>query len=241
MKSQAQDCLSRNDIEKIAQPIIDRYKQACVPQYRLCYNVDPTKLAEVLGFQVKYSHLTQDGSILGETASVPIWTTIMDATVDETYYFLDGKTILIEKRLLNNPRLVGCKNFTIAHELAHLILNSRCPKMHGTQFRPLCAYRKSSQNGNKISNWYEWQADTLAAALLLPRDALDEAMFVFGLGNKMKVLSRKYSQNNYENFCHMAEFLQVSRTTLAYRMEHLGLLERNYLVKEAQQRGIEYG
>lgn len=37
----------------------------------------------------------------------------------------------------------------------------------------------------------------------------------------------------------MAQFLGVSKTTLAYRMEHLGLLERNYLVKEAQQkRGV---
>lgn len=85
-------------------------------------------------------------------------------------------------------------------------------------------------------NWYEWQADALATALLLPPDALDEAMFVFGLGSKMKVLSRKYSQYKYDAFCDMAEFLQVSKTTLAFRMEQLGLLERNYLIKEAQQR-----
>ncbi len=242
MNIQTQAYLSRDDIEKIAQPIIERYKQACVPQYRLCYNVDPTKLAEVLGFQVNYSHLTQDGSILGETASMPIWTTIIDATVGETYYYLNGKTILIEKRLLNNPLLVGRKNFTIAHELAHLILNNCYPEMYGSQFRSFCSYRESIQNRNGVSNWSEWQADALAAALLLPPDALDEAMFVFCLGRKMKVLSRKYSHKNYENFCRMAEFLQVSRTTLAYRMEHLGLLERNYLIKEAhQRRGIVYG
>ena len=53
---------------------------------------------------------------------------------------------------------------------------------------------------------------------------------------KMKVLSKKYSPNNYERFCNMAEFLQVSKTTLSYRMEQLGLLERNYLLKEATQR-----
>ena len=34
----------------------------------------------------------------------------------------------------------------------------------------------------------------------------------------------------------MAEFLQVSKTALAYRLEQLGLLERNYLIQEAQQR-----
>ena len=50
----------------------------------------------------------------------------------------------------------------------------------------------------------------------------------------MKLLSRKYSQNNYERFCEMADYLQVSRTALAYRMEQLGLLERNRLIEEAQ-------
>ena len=236
MSFQGKNYLSREDIEKIAQPIVEQYKQTCVPQYRMCYNVDPVQLANVLGFQVKYLYLSQDGSILGETASVPMWTTVIDSVIGETFYYLDGKTILIEKRLLNNPRIIGRKNFTIAHELAHMILNNRYPETCEPQCRMLTVYRATGHGRKEISDWYEWQADALAAALLLPPDALDEAMFVFCLGKKMKVLSRKYSQNNYENFCQMAEFLQVSKTTLAYRMEQLGLLERNYLIKEAQQR-----
>lgn len=229
-------CLSRAGIEQIAEPIIRRYKQVHVPQYHLCYSVDPTELATLLGFQIEYLQLTRDGSILGQTASMPLWTTIIDPDVGEMFCFLDGKTILIEKRLQNSSRVVGRKNFTIAHELAHLILNNRYPEMYGSQARTFCDYRKIDQNKHKIMNWYEWQADALAAALLLPPDALDEAMFMFSLGSKVKVLSRRYSQHNYENFCRMAEFLQVSKTTLAYRMEQLGLLERNYLIKEAQQR-----
>ena len=68
---------------------------------------------------------------------------------------------------------------------------------------------------------------------LLPVDAICDAMFVFGLGEKMTVLSRKYSQHKYKCFCQMADYLQVSKTALSYRMEQLGLLERNLLVKEA--------
>ena len=67
-------------------------------------------------------------------------------------------------------------------------------------------------------------------------DAVTDAMFMFGLGEKLKVLSRKYSQYKYECFCNMADYLQVSRTALAYRMERLGLLERNLLVEEALKR-----
>lgn len=231
--------LSRTDIEQMAKPIIEEYKRIYVPEYHLCYHVDLMQLASILGFQVEYKYLSQDGSILGETASVAMWTTVIDPVAGDTYYFLDGKTILIEKRLQNNSRLVGRKNFTIAHELAHQIINRNYPGMYDTQYRTFCDYRRTADHKKRVSNWYEWQADVLAAALLLPQDALDEAMFMFGLGTKMKVLSRKYSQYKYESFCHMAEFFQVSKTALAYRMEHLGLLERNYLVEEAQQkRGV---
>lgn len=229
--------LSRKEIEQFAQPIVEQYKQHCVPQYHMCYNIDPTQLAELLGYRVEYAYLTQDGSILGQTASIPIWTTVIDATLGEIYYLLDGKTVLVEKRLLCNPLATGCKNFTITHELAHLLLNQRYPAMYEPQYRHSCFNRKAAKKS--IRNWYEWQADTLAVALLLPPDAIEEAMFMFGLGNKMKVLSRKYSQRRYENFCEMAQFLGVSKTTLAYRMEYLGLLERNYLVEEAQKkRGV---
>ena len=226
--------LSRRELEQIAQPVIEQYKQHFVPQNHLCYNVDPTQLAELLGYMVEYFYLTQDGSILGQTAVTPLWTTVIDTTLGETYYLLDGKTLLIDKRLLCNPLATGCKNFTIAHELAHLLLNQRYPTIYQPHCRHSCFNRKVVKKS--VYNWYEWQADTLAVALLLPPDAIEAAMFMFGLGSKMKVLSKKYSQNRYEQFCEMARFLGVSKTTLAYRMEQLGLLERNYLIEEARRR-----
>lgn len=226
--------LSREDLEQIAQRIIARYKQQCVAQYHMCYNVDPTELAELLGYKVEYCYLTQDGSILGQTATVPLWTTVIDTTQGETYYFLDGKTMLIDKRLLFDPRAVGRKNFTIAHEIAHLLLSQGYPSTHILRNRRFGYNREISEK--PVTDWHEWQADTLAAALLLPSDAIEAAMFMFGLGSKMKVLSRKYAQYQYERFCEMARFLGVSKTALAYRLEKLGLLERNYLIKEAWQR-----
>ena len=198
--------------------------------------MDPTELASLLGFRIEYLHLTKDGSILGQTAAVPLWATIDDPNLGEIYYYLDGKTILLEEKLQTNSRLVGRKNFTIAHELAHQIINRSNPGMYDSQYRIFCDYRRTEGNKKGVSDWYEWQADALAAALLLPADAVDEAMFLFGLGDKMKVLSRKYSRKKYDSFCEMADHLQVSKTALAYRMEQLGLLERNYLVKEAQQK-----
>lgn len=228
--------LSRDQIEQIADGVIRQYKNALVPENHLCYNVDPTELASLLGYTVDYQYLTRDGSILGKTASGRMWITVYDSDKTEMLYDLDDRTILIEKRLLFSPRNVGRKNFTIAHELAHQIINRSFPESRGEECRVFCDYRRSVQPRKVERDWHEWQADALAAALLLPKDAVTDAMFLFVLGEKMKVLSRKYSQYKYERFCDMAEFLQVSRSALAYRMEQLGLLERNRLVEEAQAR-----
>ena len=229
-------CLSREQLEQIADEVIHQYKAALVPEKHLCYNVDPTELASLLGYTVDYQYLTKDGSVLGKTASGKMWITVYDSDKTEILYELDDRTILIEKRLLFSPRNVGRKNFTIAHELAHQIINRTFTEQYGVECRVFCDYRRCVKPRKKVVDWHEWQADALAAALLLPLDAITDAMFIFGLGEKLKVLSRKYSQNNYERFCNMAEYLQVSRTALAYRMEQFGLLERNLLVEEAKKR-----
>lgn len=227
--------LSRSDIEKIAEPIIQKYKSLCVSEKYLCYRVDMLELCSILGYTVVYVNLTKDGSILGQTSSCQIWTTIQDDSMNDTLFLLDGKTILIDKRLLL-PKLIGRKNFTIAHELAHLILNQQLSDSTDTGNRVFCDYRRSIQPKKKITDWYEWQADALAAAILLPLEVIQDYMFFFGLGDKMKVLSRKYSRNKYDSFCFMAESLQVSKSALAYRMEQFGLLERNLLIKEATEK-----
>lgn len=228
--------LSRSDIEIIAERVICQYKEVCVPAQHICYTVDATQLAEVLGYKIEYVHITKDGSILGQTSTSSIWTSIYDNNMNRMCFELDGSTILIEKRLLNDLRMVGRKNFTIAHEIAHQIINRLYPEMYDTQNRIFCDYRRSTKPKKEIVDWREWQADALAAALLLPLDVLQDSMFVFGLGEKMKMLSRKYSSANFSLFCDMADYLQVSRTALSYRMEQFGLLVNNRLVIEAENR-----
>lgn len=228
--------LSREDIEKIADRIVCQYKKAYVPERHMCYMVDATELAEMLGFKIEYVHITRDGSILGQTSSGRVWTTIYDDNMNQLFFELDGSTILVDKRLLSNPRIAGRKNFTIAHEVAHQIINREHPEVYGPQNRVFCDYRRSVKPKKVEKDWHEWQADALAAAMLLPLDALQDCMFMFGLGEKLKMLSRKYSDTKYEFFCNMADYLQVSRTALSYRMEQLGLLDNNRLIIEAEAR-----
>ena len=196
----SQPYLSRNDIEQIARRVSDQYKSAAVPQKHLCYVVDPMELADVLGLQVDFQYLTRDGSVLGLTTPEEALIPVLDMDSNPVLYHLDGQTVLIEQRLNNLPRFLGRRNFTIAHEIAHQILYRLYPGAYGIQRRTLCDYRRSSKPRRQITNWTEWQADTLGAAILLPEDAVQEGMFIFGLGEHMTVLSKKTRQTNLNRF-----------------------------------------
>lgn len=228
--------LSREDLDSFAERILCDFVKTEYPKGHICYNIDPTRLAQFYGFNILYVTITRDGSILGQTSIGEMWTPIVDPDGNDVLFYLDGKTILIDRRLENDPRCYGRRNFTIAHELAHQFINRTYPEVYARRSRVISDHRRSTKLYKEINDWREWQADAMAAALLLPKEAIEEAMFFFGLGPKLKVLSKKYSEYKYERFCEMAEFLQVSKTALAYRLEQLGLLERNYLIQEAQQR-----
>lgn len=228
--------LSRSDIEHIAKRVNEKYKSVAVPQKHLFYSVDPIKLAGVLGLHVDFQRLTRDGSILGLTTPEEALIPVLEIGGNPFLYHLDGRTVLVEQRLNNLDRFRGRKNFTIAHEIAHQILYRLFPEAYGVQCRTLCDYRRSGKPHRQITDWTEWQADTLAAAILLPEEVVRDAMILYGPGEHMKVLSKKYSPNKYEAFCYMADVLEVSKTALSYRMEQLGLLERNLLCEERNRR-----
>lgn len=129
---------------------------------------------------------------------------------EECYYYLDGNTILINARLCASPKTVGRKNYTLAHEIAHQILYKAFPDAYGPARRLMCDYRRTPESRRKVTDWTEWQADALAAALLMPKDAVLDGMFLAGLGEHIGTLSKKYTPNKYDSFCRLAEALGVS-------------------------------
>ena len=75
------------------------------------------------------------------------------------------KDVVIDSALAADS-CTGCRNFTIAHEAAHHILADQFPNDYGkaVKCRGHIAYRE--RNGQP--SWEEWQANTLAAELLMP-------------------------------------------------------------------------
>lgn len=93
-------------------------------------------------------------------------------------------------------------------------------------------YYKATADTEKsriITDWEEWQANTLAAAILLPRCLIEKGMFLFGLGDKIECLNKIYYPAVYERYAALSDFLGCSKKALAIRMKQLGLLHKDYL------------
>ena len=217
--------LSRNDLEKIATCVFNGYKR--LPRFvgLQVDRVDPEILAcELCGFHVDYYHLSRDKQILGMTAFRELEVEVYNDSGQPFFHCLDGRSILIEADLKNDPAQCGRHNFTLAHETAHQILANL---FQPNKSRIICYKGRSPRYS--IHDWDEWQADNLASALLLPIELIYRALRRFGLEHGIGMLNRVYRPKEYTRFCDMAEYLGTSKQAMAIRLKRLGLLKKEHL------------
>lgn len=227
--------LKRTDIEAIGKDIYVQYRM--LPELkgsRVICNIQPDLLIEkLLGFRIEYHHLSLTGEILGITCTDDIGIEIYNDDDSEDVIYLDGKTILIEKDLCKDNSSYGRYQFTKCHEAGHLIYKQLFPQDYGCKKgeSPVPRYSMAKKEHKKggIINWEEWQADVLAASILMPVDLIEQGMFWLELGEKISLLNKIYSPIVYNKFCTLADMLGASKQALAYRMQKLGLLEQNQL------------
>lgn len=222
--------LSRKDIEAIAADIVAAYQRLPELSGGTIYRIEPELLcASLLKIKVDYRHLSRDGSILGLTSLSEFGIEIFENDGTQSYYFLDGNTVLVEENLRTDIRKKGRLNFTTMHEAGHQILKRLFPKDYGGQAQSgqACCYRTSLERKRVVTDWEEWQANTLASAILLPEETVNRAMRLFSF-HKVKTLNKACTPEIYERFAGMADFLGCSKSALAIRLEHLGLLELEY-------------
>ena len=220
--------LSRNDLERIATRVFNDYKHLPRLAGQQVDHVDPEILAcGLCGLHIDHFHLSKDGLTLGMTAFKEIGVEVYDDSGQPFFYYLDGRTLLIETDLKDDPTQYGRYHFTTAHETAHQILADLHPTDRVIQNRIIYYRGRSPQY--PIHDWGEWQADNLASALLLPMEIVLGALHKFDLERGIDVLNRIYRPKEYGLFCKMAEFLGVSKQAMAIRLKRLGLLKKDYL------------
>lgn len=220
--------LSRYDIEMIAKRVITAYKKLpslCGQQIKM---VQPELLiCDLLGLSIDYHILSKNGDILGLTACSTTSVRIFDNPDSPEYCYLDGRTVLIDKRLLSDRANIGRRHFTQVHEACHQIYNMLFPKRYVTNISQ--GQIHYCTNKRYVQDWEEWRTDALTSSILMPYDIVRSNMSDFGLGDKLHRLNRVFDPDVYHRFCEMANFMGVSKEAMSIRLQQLGLLDVNHL------------
>ncbi|MCE5343204.1 MAG: ImmA/IrrE family metallo-endopeptidase, partial [Eubacteriales bacterium] len=142
--------------------------------------------------------------------------------------------VVINKGLIGYDQRAR-KRFTLAHENSHWILHRsyHSPTNQKFQLRtqmPGYVACRSSQVESSHhmlrtdKDWEEWQADSLAAALLMPKKPfIQAARDELGIGLSVyrgKMNSCQY----YESLARIANQFQVSKNAACIRLKQLGLI-----------------
>ena len=211
--------LTNDEINNMANKVIQRYRVYIGVEWEL-FKVEPIKLAEMLGLDVKFVDFGDDSGILGFTGFNEMCITLADANQSDITLELSNRTLVINEALKR-----GCEgrlNFTIAHEIAHHIIDIVCGANYSIKFRQLPHFEKP---GNRFSLDYdEYMANQLAAALLMPDGFVD---IVFNKLFEVDRIERIHSILDkflFKKFCAMAALFGVSKPALAIRLQKKGLL-----------------
>ena len=214
--------LSRTDLSHIAGRYIEQYYNFFGISKDAPEPIDPERLASsVLGLNVKMLPLCSDGSVLGLTVFQKCGFTVTLGDGTKLVEVFMPKDVVIDSALAADS-CTGCRNFTIAHEAAHHILADQFPNDYGkaVKCRGHIAYRE--RNGQP--SWEEWQANTLAAELLMPTFLVNAEIERAALCLPNGILYKSASDPNYERILEMAARIGVSWSAIRIRLQQMQVI-----------------
>ena len=169
--------------------------------------------------------------------------TFAEKDFDKIGFLSDGKTPLLVRRggqvvsflfplgtivldvSLHADKESGRCRFTIAHEIAHFMIDQHRPAAQ--YHRTFDAEKKYSvAEMNELFNIVENQADRLAAAILMPRFTVDRALDDFYKGKRIPVYGQSIIAAKEEKaISRMAAQIGVSYSAMLIRLRQFGLLD----------------
>lgn len=224
--------LSRDHIEELASAVIwhyyDRFPVDENDREKTMMQETPIeKIAgDLLGLRVRYEHLSDCDKICGVTAYAD---TNFEADTGKTIRMKAGD-ILIEWDLFDTEysvRHLGRRRFTLAHECAHQILFSietdDRKDLCRTNYRIDRAY--SLRELKSREDWNEWHANALGAAVLMPRDHIELAMWRLADSRKLRCYGYMFDPPNLHVLTTLCRIYRVSRSAAVIRLRQLGYIE----------------
>ena len=223
--------LNRDDIDRISAEILRNYMPNVLAS-PMPINVEAL-IEKHFNLRLNFQSFSPDGSILGETIFADGYRAIF--SLDEDSGFFQKQCISVKRGMifLDSAMVEQAETrtaFTEAHELGHWILHGSfygsCEKRACRSFLKQRLYFPHRTVMTPVQ-WTEWQANTFAAALLLPKDALRITLqnFLEDIKLDWKSLSDFSQYENrisYDKFLHIvAKTYMVSVETARLRMNKL--------------------
>ena len=225
--------MSRNNIEDIADIITSDFNQFCEIKDD-ARRVLPRKAAidtfakDYLNLEISYAKLSSDGSLCGITAYEDTEFVFETEGVQHVLPLKRNQVVLDDSYIRPGREELqdGSRRFTLAHECAHQILYQMETNAGGMACRKRYSRCRCTdlRDLGKVTNWTEWQANALGAALLMPRHEMDLAMRFLAPGRKLSVFGGEISGADRHCISMMKRMFGVSRTALMIRMRHLDML-----------------
>lgn len=231
--------LKKENIEEIATLVLKEYSPLNL-EYPQALNTIGL-LEDYLELSVKQKYLgTFESGILGLTvmsdmAEIPSYDEMLRPTVllEETYGNVLISPVLAGKD--NTPR----KRYTETHEGSHWILHRPYYDFlsnAGNNGSFVACRRIETYNPKKRTDtdWIEWQADYLAAALLMPKDIFSDyvrsALWHRGITKGYLVEGQAKDKFTFRAIIEdVASKFRVSHRAAQIRMIHLGLICKSYI------------
>jgi hypothetical protein len=195
--------LSRQDIEERAERVLTWFNPRQLRAPRV------TPIEEII------ARLDSEAQLV-LSLGIPLGVSVRGNKILGEFLFKPIPTILIDPSLPHGgPRF----RLTMAHELGHFTLHRRLD---------LC-FGKKARNDR---DWLEWQANTFASAILMPRTTVAKAIVEKQRELGVNRVGRIFVDDQWCNrqdykaiLKHLQKSFGVSRTTLVIRLRALRLLE----------------
>lgn len=223
--------LKKSDFDDIATMVLNEYMPNVLQSSQA---VDIEYLAQdCLFMTIRNKHITYNGVILGMTAFGDVSVNCLNNMLEPSREELSEGSMLLDNSLLGRDQFAR-RRFTLSHESSHWILHRsyHSPDNKQFQFRRqnFVACRSSNiecakYNCRTDDDWEEWQADKLAAALLMPYTPFKiYSEYVLCSLREMFLIEGNYTWNYREAINKISAKFKVSKMATKIRLKEIGLL-----------------
>lgn len=223
--------LSREQIERIGRTVIQEFERQCPEPSGPDAASAPCAIrieqfaCEYLGLKVSVARLSPDGSICGLTAYADTEYLVSDGQSTYTIPLHQGQ-ILLDNSLIGDAK-TGRRRFTLAHECAHQILFA----LEDTATKQAKQKTYSERAGYSLrelktkEDWNEWQANALAAALLMPIDRLCSVRCELHQTEPVKCYGTRLGPDSVADVSRLCTSFGVSKAAMLIRLRQIGVVD----------------